>query len=454
MTAHPSQPRSTAPRTQRLPNGLTVVLERSSSSCVAALELLLPVGAIHDPPDLPGATALTWAWIDRGAGGLSARERQDALARLGVRNGGAAGRERSGLSARMAADVLPGALRLIADEVAAPNLDAAQWELARTHALHDVEARDERPDARLDLALAVATFQPPYDRDPMGTDDGLRTARPEPVREHARRRLRPDRALLVITGGIDPHATLDGVHDAFGAWEAWEDPNEEGAPDPFGPPADAAASVLRPGAPHRRYLADPDLQQVQLGWSWPLLAAHDPRSAAQGLGIAALSEGSGSRLFARIRERYGLAYEVHARAVALPGVAWAEAYAATTPDRAADTVHRVEEELRRLADGVDDGELERARTQSRTHDAIQAETAGGRAAQIVRDLLLLGRVRTVFERDHDLRQPDLEQVNEALRAAPCTQPAFVALGGAAATFGGVGATGAATGSRDGSKVAM
>jgi predicted Zn-dependent peptidase len=399
-------------RDRTLGNGLRILVEARPGAGGVSVELVVPVGAAHDPDDLPGATALLWEWQDRGAGGRTLRARRDAFARLGVRQGGGAGRTHSGISATMLADALPAALPLLADELVAPHLDEDEFGRARQHALEAIEALDDRPAERLDEALAARTLRGRHGRSVYGDAAALAASTPRRVRAHRAATVGPEGALVAIVGDLDPDQVLERTAGSLEGWRGAAAPNA-------GPVA---------WAPAARHGLEADVEQTQLGWSWPLLPPADPRTPALALGLAALTTGGDARLVREVRELRGLAYAVEAGTRAVPGAAWATATLATTPDRAREAEEVAAAELRRLAAGVTADELARARALLRTREASRAETGAGRAGQLVRDVLLRGAPRGVQERLAALARPSRDEVNAALAAAPCAAPVLVALG--------------------------
>lgn len=431
MTAHRSHLATLAPAvpepvTRVLPGGLRVVVQPMPWTRAAAVEVVVPVGSVTDPEDTPGCAALLWEWLDRGAAGLSARERQEAFASLGVRHGGASGRDRSGLSAALLADVLPQALRLIADEVVRPNLGEDELDTARTHALEELAALADRPVDLLGEALNARAFRGPYGRSAFGSEDGLVRIDAARLRRYRSERLLPAGAIVAIAGGVDADRACDAAAAAFEGWAAA--PGTEGSPRPSGGAVPAPEPALPDWAPPARHELPLEAQQTQLGWAWPLLPAHDERAPAQALGLSVLAGGMGARLFREVREVRGLAYAVGATVQAVRGAAWGSAYAGTTPERAEETLTVVSHELERLRAGVEDDELARARTGLRTREAARGESSAGRASQLVQDLVLLGRARSAGERAEALARPDRAAVDEALAAAPAVEPTVVLLG--------------------------
>lgn len=407
-----------APVERRLANGLRAVVQPMPWTRAVAVELVLPAGSARDPEDGPGSAALLWEWLDRGAGGRSARERQEAFASLGIRYGGASGRDRSGFSASLLADVLPQALSLLAAEVSDPTLDEDELDTARTHALEDLASLEDRPAERLGEALNAHAFRGPYARSAYGSEEGLRRLTTEELRRYRAATLLPGGSMLAVAGGVEVESAFAAIGDAFGGWDGAAEASRGASAEP----------PLPEWAPPGRHDLPLDAQQAQLGWAWPLLPPHDDRAPAQGLGLAVLSGGMGARLFREVREVRGLAYAVSASARGVRGAAWGTAYAGTTPDRAEETIAVVTSELSRLRNGVDGDELERARTGLRTREATEGESSAGRAGQLVQDLVLLDRARSASERLSELARPDLAAVLAALAAAPEVAPTVVTLG--------------------------
>lgn len=402
-----------APRTHRLDNGLRVAVQPLPGVATVAAHLLLPLGSAHDPHDRPGLSALAWAWAERGAAGRDAHAHADAWAELGARPGGHAGREVSVRALTATPDVLIPALRLLAAEAAAPTLANETFALARTQAQDELDALRDRPDAQLDEALTARAFRPPFDRSAYGNAEGLAAADADTIRAGYLQRARPDGAVLSVAGGMSEAAAWAAVEAAFMGWTVPSDP-APALPDlAWAPPA--GHDLVGGG------------QQAHLGWAWPVLPPHDPRTAAQALGMAVLAAGSGARLFREVREARGLAYAVEAGTHALALTGWASAYAATSPDRGEEAMSVIERILEELPDGVNEDELARARAGLRTREALTAETSAGRAAQAARDVWLLGRARSPQARDQALQEPTAEDVRAALAARPARPPTRVAL---------------------------
>jgi predicted Zn-dependent peptidase len=110
-----------------------------------------------------------------------------------------------------------------------------------------------------------------------------------------------------------------------------------------------------------------------------------------------LSGGMGARLFTEVREKRGLVYAVIARYHCLKGHAGMFVYAGTTPERAQETLEVTVAEVRRLAEGIEDAEVERARTQLKSALIMQGESTSARSDALAADYYYLRRLRSLEE---------------------------------------------------------
>jgi predicted Zn-dependent peptidase len=391
-------------RAQRtLPGGLRVVVEERPTAPSVGLRISLAFGAVDDPPDLPGAAQLAWSWQERGAAGLDARTRAERFAALGARLSGAVGRERASLAVRLPAAGWRPALALASDEVVRPDLDDATFAVARQQALDAHDARDARPAEVAFDALLACTFASPHGRPVVGERSALEAATAERIRRHRAARLGGGGGVLALVGPVDAEEALDAVE---GAWGGWSVGNGASPPRP-----------RRRFAPPGRHEARLDAEQAQLGWAWPCLPPDHRLAAAGALAITILGDGPGSRLFDEVREARGLAYQVDAALDQAPDAAWAVVTAQATARRADLVVRTVGDQLARLPDGVTEEELAWARLRHRAAEAETAETTSGRAGQLVRDLVLRGRTRSLAERMDAWNGPTRAMVADAVAAA-------------------------------------
>ncbi len=384
-------------RKLKFDNGFTLVHEEMPWLPSVSFELLMPVGAAGDPEGQEGSAAVLNDWLYRGAGKLDSRQLSDTLDVLGVRRGGGVGSELSSLSAAFLGDALPQVLKLYADIVRRPSLDAEEFEPARSVARQELASLDDNPTQRLFIALSREYFASGQGRSSYGTPAGLTALSAQSVAEDFKRRLLPDGMILSVAGGVSWDELLKEVVAAFGDWQGQ------------GPKLPEVK--LNPA--HNKHIRA-ETTQTQIGVAFKAVAPGAPGWYENALATSVLSGGMGSRLFTEVREKRGLVYSVAAVNRAVKGFGYTLGYAGTTPDRAEETLDVLLSELRRLREGVSAAELERARTGILSQLVMQGESSGSRASSLAKDSYLLGKPRSLNEIKTAIEALSLDDVNRFL----------------------------------------
>ena len=71
---------------KQLPNGLLLLGQQMEQVSSAAMTMIVPAGAAHDPAGLSGAASIVCEWSMRGAGERNTRQLNDALDSLGCQH--------------------------------------------------------------------------------------------------------------------------------------------------------------------------------------------------------------------------------------------------------------------------------------------------------------------------------------------------------------------------------
>jgi predicted Zn-dependent peptidase len=139
-------------------------------------------------------------------------------------------------------------------------------------------------------------------------------------------------------------------------------------------------------------------EQAHLSLAMPGVSmSHPDRHALAFLSII-LGEGMSSRLFAELREKRGLAYDVSTYAVHLLDTGTFNVYTGVDPKNSTEALKVIFSELQRLAqEGPDADELSKARELSKGRLLLRLEDSRAVSGWIGAQDLLLGHVRTVDE---------------------------------------------------------
>lgn len=200
-----------------LPNGLkALVLPRPQSPTVVC-DLYYPVGSVDEPAGQSGIAHFVEHLMFKG----TARFPKGQIDRLTFAAAGQANAETGEDSTHywfaFPKDRWELALAVEADRMRAAALDPAEVEAER-RVIVEERARDlESPSGRLDQThLAMSYLIHPYRNPILGWPDDLRRLSVDDLRSFYDAHYRPDGAVLVIVGGVDPTKALDRVEAHFG----------------------------------------------------------------------------------------------------------------------------------------------------------------------------------------------------------------------------------------------
>jgi predicted Zn-dependent peptidase len=351
-----------------------------------AAVLRLAAGARHDPPGQAGLAHLV---EHAAASGTAAHPTARALAGLVERVGGwtdaATEAEATVYRASTPARHADRALAVLAETALRPLLSDAivahEREVIR-HELADGVDDAERAD---ELAARSLWGDHPLAADPAGTVESVAGLSAEDVRGFAAAAYTGPAAALAVVGPLPHDAVRALAAAAFAAM-------------PTGPglPAGPAPAVRARGRGLR--LARADAERVQLRLVFPGLATGDPDEAALWV-LDALLGGprAAGRVFDRLREQLGLAYEAGTAAESYSDAGVYTVHAAVAPGAAVRAVDAIAAEVAAIRAGVADAEVAEAVEYMIGWNEMAADGFDGFADGMAEDLQLRGRPRTLTD---------------------------------------------------------
>lgn len=192
----------------------------------------------------------------------------------------------------------------------------------------------------------------------------------------------PERLVISAAGKVAHHDVVALAAAAFGDLAKGAMPHES----PFVPPIQTKPRVALVGR---------EIEQANLSLAVQAISYSDSRKYAQYLLHIILGGTMSSRLFLRIREDLGLAYNVGSYFPTLVDVGWGTIYAGVDPERAEHTVAAILDELIRLrTEPVTPTEFERARRYVTGSLLMGLEGSAPVASWIGMRELLLGDILT------------------------------------------------------------
>jgi predicted Zn-dependent peptidase len=362
------------------PNGLVLVAEPTPALQSAAFTFLAPAGCVYDPADRGGLGSYTCEMSLRGAGQRDSRQFILDLDNLGVERAEGVANAHASYSGATVAENLPKTLAIYADLLRRPHLPADQMDASRLAMLQELRAVEDEPAQKVMIELRRRHYPEPWGRSAQGDEPAIEATTIDDVRRQFGRCYRPNGTILGVAGRIDWEQLKESVGELLGDWPA-------GADDPI---EETPCRCRYQHLPH-------DSQQTQIGVAYASVPYRHPDYFQAWGSVGVLSGGMSARLFTEVRERRGLCYSVYATQNTLWHRGAVFCYCGTGADRAQETLDVILGELRRLAKGITDAELNRLKARIKSALIMQQESSSARSSSLARDWYHLGRARPLEE---------------------------------------------------------
>jgi predicted Zn-dependent peptidase len=394
-----------------LPNGMVLLGEPMAGVESVAFDIMLPAGVQWMPAGACGAANVISDWIFRGAGPRDNRQLGDAMDGLGLHRSTSVGSSHIYVGAALESSNLVQALSLYADVILRCHLSDEQFEPARQLAVEEVRGLDDEPRQKTMVELRKRFYPDPLGRSTVGELDELQGLTAAQARELAKSHLNIPQGVFSVAGKYDFDAVCRQLEGVFGA---------------------CGGEILKPllvGAKGPKYTHVPNEgAQVHIGLMTGTARFADEDYYEARTAVSVLSGGMSSRLFTEVREKRGLCYAIGAKYHSLREAAGISCYAGTTPDKAQATLDVIVGEFRRLAEGIGEAELERAKIGLKSAMIMQSESSSSRAGAIGSDYYMLGRVRTLDEIKQRIDACTVDSVLGFLRSHPFEDFTVVTVG--------------------------
>ena len=380
---------------------MVILAEPMDSVASAAFNFMLPAGASTLPPGCCGASAVIEGWIFRGTKRKTSRELTDKLDGLGLHRNSAVGSAYLTLGGALEGSNLAEAIDIYAEIILVPALKDDQFELSRQLAIQDLLSLDDDPRRKVMLKLHQQFYPDPLGRPYMGTAEDIKALTAERVADLMKERFDISRSIFSVAGKYDFENVCRGLEKHFGSEQ------------PLG------QNEITPGEKGVSYLHEHhDGAQVHIG----LMAATVPMQSDDYYNamaaVSVLSGGMSSRLFTEVREKRGLCYAVGANYHTLKEMAGVCCYAGSSPEKAQETLDVIMAEFSKLADGISEEEIQRAKVGLKSSLIMQSESSSARAAGTGSDYYMLGRVRRLEEIKRKIEEISVASVISFLKANP------------------------------------
>jgi predicted Zn-dependent peptidase len=315
----------------------------------------------------------------------TSKEIADAIEGVGGFINASTDKELTAYWARVPSEHITLGLDVLFDIVTNSRLDPADVERERMVILEELRMYQDQPqDLVQNLFEELIWPGHPLGRDIAGTEESVSRIDREDILEYADAHYRLPNLVIGAAGALDVSATIADVTRNLSLRADLDGAMSASSPGPL----DGAHVLVR-----RR-----NTEQAHICLGTRAFSYLHPDRYAFDLLNTVLGEGMSSRLFLNIRERLGLAYDVHSFTQKHRDTGYIGVYIGVDPKKALDTVNAVMAELRSLAGTeVAAEELARAKEFTKGRLRLELETTNGVAFWLTYQESLLGEIKTIEE---------------------------------------------------------
>jgi|CXWL01.1.fsa_nt_gi predicted Zn-dependent peptidase len=372
----------------RLENGLTILTDSMPGVRSATLGFFFRVGSRHEPRELNGISHFIEHTVFKGTTRRTAFDIAIEQDRLGGNLDAFTTHEETGFAIKVIDDQLPRAFDLIADMLVNPRFDESDLESEQRVIIEEMKMIEDSPEEYLGEIFSGAFFG---DTHPLGisiagTPETVRSFNHEITRKYHEQTFNAANLVISAAGNVIHDEVLALVQSAGFNLSAGEENKLKLA---LSTPEPTAPIIIKNRS---------DLEQAHLIIATPFISATDDRRYAADLLANIIGGGTSSRLWQKVREERGLAYNVGASASMYQDCGVFSIFAGSSPEQTREIVDLSIAEMRAVvADGVTTDELDLAKQQSRASILLSLEDSASRAAALAQSEMVYGRQIAVEE---------------------------------------------------------
>ena len=276
------------------------------------------------------------------------------------------------------------AVDVVLDMLRNPKFDPGDLERERKVILEELNMVNDSPQSQVDLLIDEVIWpDQPLGRDIGGTKESVNAITRTQALEYMHRQYGPANAVISVAGDISHEEAVERLSPYLRDWAL-------NTPQSLYPAQDGQDGP-------RMKVGKRKTEQTHLSLAVRGLSLIDPdRYALDLLGVI-LGEGMSSRLFQELREKQGLAYDVHSYVHHFLDSGAFLVYAGVEHSKAKGAIQSILEEMGKLRDGIPEAELTKARELSKGRLLLRMEDTRAVTGWMGAQELLVSEVKSVEE---------------------------------------------------------
>jgi predicted Zn-dependent peptidase len=336
-----------------LDNGLRVITSAMPHSRSVCLVVLVGTGSCYESKEEAGISHFAEHLFFKGTERrpTSKEITQDIEGVGGIINGGT-DKEITVYWCKVASPHFSLALDVLSDLLLNSRFDSKDIEKERQVIIEEINMNLDIPQQRVDMLIDELLWpEQPLGREVTGYKDTVSSLTRDQLLNYLACRYMPNNTVLSVAGNIQHEEAMAQIEPLFDKWPAGE------------LVADYATNDRQTEA--RLRVEPKDIEQAHLCLAVHGFSRSHPRRFTIDLLNTVLGGGMSSRLFMEIRERRGLAYDIHSYTEHFLGSGSFGVYAGVDPQKTEAALAAILEELSKIRQGITTSELTRAKELSK-----------------------------------------------------------------------------------------
>jgi predicted Zn-dependent peptidase len=366
-----------------LENGLRILTSTMPHTRSVSLSFFIGVGSRYETEVESGTSHFIEHLCFRGtAKRPTASDISGTIEGVGGIFNGATDKELTVYWCKVAQPHFPLALEVITDMLLNSKLAPEDIEKERLVITEEIGMSKDFPSQRVDMLIDELLWpNHPLGRDIAGTEESVGNISRDSIIRYMANHYQPDNTVVAAAGDIQHEEIVAAVSHVLGTWSGQQ------------PLPGYAAYLEHPGPRLRVEIRD--TEQAHLCLALPGIPLLHPKRFTLDLINVILGEGMSSRLFTEIRDRLGLAYNVHSYAEHFLDSGSVTIYASVEPKNLKTAIEAILRQLDRFNQTVPAAELSKAKEFTKGRLLLRMEDSRGVAGWIGGQEILTGNILSI-----------------------------------------------------------
>ncbi len=364
--------------TKQLENGVRIIVKRMEGLLSVSMGILVGTGSAFETDAEDGISHFIEHMQFKGTETRTAFEISDAFDALGAQVNAFTGKDMTCYYAKATTDHTAETFGLLADLFLYATYPAHEMKREKGVILQEIKKDEDSPDDLcLDLLARAAFGNANYGRNILGPAENVSGFTMEDVTRYKSARYCPDNIIISFAGNISREEALALAEQYFGSLS----------------PAVTEARPKTVVWGNGSIVKTKPIEQVHFALGFPSVDRDCDDVPAVQLMNAILGGGLSSRLFKRVREELGLAYDVYSYTSHYAETGVLTVYAGVEPQETQSAAAAIREVIEHFAkEGVSEEEFARGREQLKASSIFSQESTSSQMLLYGRNLLYFNEV--------------------------------------------------------------